>query len=45
MKTILLAAGGAFLATIAAAETPVLNVLTYDSFTPDDGHVRYRMTL
>jgi thiamine transport system substrate-binding protein len=37
MKTILLAAGGAFLATIAAAETPVLNVLTYDSFTTEWG--------
>jgi thiamine transport system substrate-binding protein len=37
MKTILLAAGGAVLATIAAAETPVLNVLTYDSFTTEWG--------
>jgi thiamine transport system substrate-binding protein len=37
MKTTLLAAGLATLATSALAETPVLHVLTYDSFTSEWG--------
>ncbi len=37
MKTKLLAAGLATLATTAMAETPVLHVLTYDSFTAEWG--------
>jgi len=37
MNTKLLAAGLAFLASPALAETPVLTVLTYDSFTPEWG--------
>jgi thiamine transport system substrate-binding protein len=37
MKTTLLAAGLATLATSAMAETPVLHVLTYDSFTSEWG--------
>lgn len=37
MKTTLLAAGLVFLATMAGAETPVLTVLTYDSFAADWG--------
>lgn len=37
MKTIPLAAGFACLATLAAAETPVLDVYTYDSFASEWG--------
>lgn len=37
MNSKLLAAGLAFLASPALAETPVLTVLTYDSFTPEWG--------
>lgn len=37
MKPILLAAGVAMLAPMAKAETPVLTVLTYDSFTTEWG--------
>jgi len=37
MTTKLLAAGLVFLASPALAETPVLTVLTYDSFTPEWG--------
>jgi len=37
MKPILLVAGVAMLAQMAKAETPVLNVLTYDSFTTEWG--------
>ena len=37
MKTIPLAAGFACLATLAAAETPVLDVYTYDSFAAEWG--------
>jgi thiamine transport system substrate-binding protein len=37
MKTILLAAGLLTFATLASAQTPVLTVLTYDSFTPEWG--------
>lgn len=37
MKTISLAAGFACLATLAAAETPVLTVMTYDSFASEWG--------
>ncbi|TXI06326.1 MAG: thiamine ABC transporter substrate binding subunit [Pseudorhodobacter sp.] len=37
MKTIPLAAGFACLATVAAAETPVLDVYTYDSFASEWG--------
>lgn len=37
MKTTLLAVGAAFVTTMAAAETPVLQVLTYDSFTSEWG--------
>ncbi len=37
MKTTLLAAGVAMIAEMATAQTPVLNVLTYDSFTTEWG--------
>lgn len=37
MKTRLLAAGLVSIATLAMGETPVLTVLTYDSFTPEWG--------
>lgn len=37
MKTLTIAAGIAAVATLAAAETPVLTVLTYDSFVSDWG--------
>jgi thiamine transport system substrate-binding protein len=37
MKTSILAAGVSVLATMAAAETPVLTVLTYDSFVAEWG--------
>src|SRR3990167_2889852 len=37
MKTLPLAAGLLTIATAALAETPVLTVLTYDSFTPEWG--------
>ncbi len=37
MRTTLLAAGGALFAQMAAAQTPVLNVLTYDSFATEWG--------
>ncbi|MEY4698579.1 MAG: hypothetical protein RIT14_3007 [Pseudomonadota bacterium] len=37
MKTSILAAGFATLATVAGAETPVLEVLTYDSFASEWG--------
>ncbi|PZQ95481.1 MAG: thiamine ABC transporter substrate binding subunit [Cereibacter sphaeroides] len=37
MRSFIYAAGVSFVATMAAAETPVLTVLTYDSFVPEWG--------